>query len=170
VSERIAPLVYGDRKKPASAAIAGGFLKTRKEKARVDDRHEPPLFTSRRHKVTCSSHNSPNSSASEAFSQLAMIVLTSRHCSHPVHVTGLEEKFLPLSDDELAQSITIILAAYSEKFAQLKGKAVRPELRDDSRRHFAMTLVEHLRRSNVHFFRRDHNYLSGNSKWFGPQK
>ena len=82
----------------------------------------------------------------------------------------MPEKMVSLSDNELAQSITIILAAHSEKFPQLKGKAVRPGLRDEARRHFAMTLVEHLRRSNIHFFRREHNHLADNSKWFGPQK
>jgi len=79
-----------------------------------------------------------------------------------------DEKLLPLTDDELAQSITIILAAYSEKFPQLKGKAVRPDLRDEARRYFARTLVEHLRRSNVQFFRLTYDTRADNSKWFSP--
>jgi hypothetical protein len=43
---------------------------------------------------------------------------------------------------------------YAEHFPQLRGKAVRPDLRDDARRSFARLLVEHLRKGNVQFHKR----------------
>ena len=72
-------------------------------------------------------------------------------------MTEYEEKLLPLTDDELAQTINVILAAHSKQFPQLMGRPVSPADRDEARRHFAVTLVEHLRRGKIHFFRRDYD-------------
>jgi hypothetical protein len=52
-----------------------------------------------------------------------------------------KDKLVPIGDAELVQSVSIILAAHSEKFPQLKGKAVRPDHRDDARHRFAQELV-----------------------------
>lgn len=54
-----------------------------------------------------------------------------------------------LTDDEAIRDITVILAAYSEKFPQLRGKAVRPDLKDDARKAFATRLVEYLNLSGT---------------------
>jgi hypothetical protein len=65
-----------------------------------------------------------------------------------------KEELLLLSDDELVQGICIILAAHSEKFPALRGKAVR----DSVRRRFAEEMVSRLRQSNVVFFKRVSDY------------
>lgn len=66
-----------------------------------------------------------------------------------------------MDDDEIIRDIKIILAAYSEKFPQLRGKAVRPDLRDDARQSFARLLVEKLKQSNVRFFKEPSGYDPG---------
>jgi hypothetical protein len=65
-----------------------------------------------------------------------------------------KEEVVPLGDEELAQSIAIILAAHSAKFPQLKGKAISPDRRHDQRRRFAEKMVSRLRQSQVVFFKR----------------
>ena len=66
----------------------------------------------------------------------------------------LADKLVPVTDDELAQSLP-----------SFGGKTVRPDLRDEARRHFVLTLVEHLRRSKVRSFRCEYNHLAGKSTW-----
>lgn len=67
----------------------------------------------------------------------------------------MTDTLLPMDDDEIETTITVTLAAYSKEFPQLRGKDVRPDLRDDARRNFARTLVEHLKRSGVRFARQE---------------
>jgi len=62
-------------------------------------------------------------------------------------------EMVPLNDDEVTDAICIVLAAYGDKFPQLRGKAVRPDLRDMNRDGFARLLVEKLRQSQVRFFK-----------------
>jgi hypothetical protein len=81
-----------------------------------------------------------------------------------------EEMLVPLEDDELARHISIILAAHSNKFPQLRGKAVPPDHRDVARRRFAQELVSRLRQGRVVFFRMNEDDLVHNSKWFGENK
>ena len=62
-----------------------------------------------------------------------------------------KEQLVALSDEELEQSMCVILAAYSEHFPQLRSKAVRPDLRDQERKLFAREMVARLKASRIVF-------------------
>jgi hypothetical protein len=82
-----------------------------------------------------------------------------------------QNEFAVLTDEDAIQTITIILAAYSEHFPQLKGKAVRPDLRDDACKAFARQLVERLKLSKTKLCRPVREDDAGkNSTWSGAQR
>lgn len=71
-----------------------------------------------------------------------------------------------LSDEEAIEYLTVILAAYAEHFPQLRGKGVRPDLKDDARKAFASRLVEYLNLSNTKLCRPE---KEGTTRYFGER-
>lgn len=80
-------------------------------------------------------------------------------------------ELIPMTDEDIITTVTVVLAAYSEKFPQLKGKGVGPETRDYRRQAFARELIARLKLSHIQFCREaTHGPLMLNTGCFPPHK